>query len=308
VGFTTENLQIRYGKHVALRDITIHFESGALGLLGPNGAGKSSLIRAILGFIQPAGGTISVLGQSPGNDPRLLRQKIGFHPEDDALIPGLNAVAAVTLCGELSGLPRSDALQRAHEILHFVGLGEVRYRSAETYSQGMRQRLKLAQALVHDPELLILDEPTNGLDPRGRQEILDLLIDLVRNKGMKLILSSHLLPDVEAVCDQIAVLDKGQLIKHGSLESLLKGASRAFEIRLKGPIEKFEAAIRARGGTCKPGNRGMVQVETTEGSAPLMFALAREAGCQIRHMMPVRTTLSEVFTNTVAQGRADANS
>jgi ABC-2 type transport system ATP-binding protein len=265
------------------------------------------LLRAILGFVAPAAGTLAVLGQSPESDPRSLRRRIGYHPEDDVLLPGMNGIAAVALCGELSGLPRSDALQRAHEILYFVGLGEVRYRSAETYSQGMRQRLKLAQALVHDPELLILDEPTNGLDPRGRQEMLELLADLVRQKNMRLILSSHLLPDVEVVCDQVAVLDKGHLVTSGSMEALLRGARRAYEVRLKGPVERFEAAVIAQGGTCQRGRRDMLHVEQASGRSQELFALARDSGCQIRHMMPMRQTLTEVFRSTVSDGREHAD-
>src|SRR5262245_52560730 len=214
MGFRLADVRVRYGRRTALDGVSLQFDSGALGLLGPNGAGKSTLLRVVLGFVPAETGSVSVLGAPPGADAKPLRARIGFAPEDDALLPGQTGVAAVALCAELCGLPRHDALQRAHDMLHYVGLGEVRYRRCETYSQGMRQRLRLAQAIVHDPELVILDEPTNGLDPRGRQEMLELVADLVR-KRMHVVLSSHLLPDVEAVCDQIAVLDSGRLVQSG---------------------------------------------------------------------------------------------
>jgi ABC-2 type transport system ATP-binding protein len=256
----------------------------------------------------PQSGRVRVLGQPPGTDARLLRRRIGYHPEDDVLLPAMTGVASVTLCAQLSGLPRADALRRAHEMLYFVGLGEVRYRQAETYSQGMRQRLKLAQALVHDPELLILDEPTNGLDPRGRQEMLDLVRDLSRNKGIRIVLSSHLLPDVEAVCDQVAVLEKGRLVQSGRLDDLLRGRPSAFELRLKGSRDAFEAALRAAGGDCQDAARGFLRVVTPAGGARPVFEAALRSDCQIRHLVPERQTLSELFSDSIrgAPARADS--
>jgi len=306
MGFRVEDLVVRYGRQAALQGVSVVFESGALGLLGPNGAGKSSLLRTLLGFVTPAAGNLEVLGQAPGRDARQLRRRIGYHPEDDVLLPGMNAVSAVALCGELSGLPRSDALQRAHEVLYFVGLGEVRYRSAETYSQGMKQRLKLAQALVHDPELLILDEPTNGLDPRGRQEILLLIRDLAREKGMHVVLSSHLLPDVEVVCDQIVVLDQGRVVTTGRLADLLAAVQRTFEVRVKGPVEAFHAALERRGARWTPTPRGPLQVQTPAGGARLLFEAAAESACQIRQLTPTRQSLSEMFASSV-KGSAHAH-
>ena len=307
MGFQVEDLRVRYGSNTALDGVTLAFESGALGLLGPNGAGKTSLLRALLGFVPPAAGRVAVLDAPPGSDPRSLRRRIGYCPEDDALVPGHTGVGAVALCGELSGLRRDDALQRAHEMLFFVGLGEVRYRRAETYSQGMRQRLKLAQALVHDPELLILDEPTNGLDPRGRQEMLGLVADVVR-KGVHLVLSSHLLPDVEAVCDQIAVLDAGRLVRAGRLVDLLEGAARAFLVRVKGPRDAFEAEMRRCGGECRADAHGVLHVRTTPAGARLVFEAASASGCQIRRLIPARTTLAEVFATAVQEGSPRADS
>lgn len=307
MGFRVEDLGIRYGNSTALEGVTLAFESGALGLLGPNGAGKSSLLRALLGFVAPSQGRVEVLGASPQSDPLAVRRRVGYSPEDDALVPAHTGVAAVALCGELCGLPRDDALQRAHEMLFFVGLGEVRYRRVETYSQGMRQRLKLAQALVHDPELLILDEPTNGLDPRGRQEMLALVAGLPR-KGISLVLSSHLLPDVEAVCDQIAVLEAGRLVRSGLLVELLAGTPRAYEVRVKGALERFEAALRARGAGVERRPHGLLHVETAGQGAGLVFAAAADSACQVRRLIPARASLADVFARTVREGATHADS
>ena len=171
-------------------------------------------------------------------------------PESDAHIPGMNAVTFVAYCGELAGLPRVDAMQRAHEVLFYVGLGEARYRNVETYSTGMKQRIKLAQALVHDPDLLFLDEPTNGMDPKGRDEMLELVRDLGHNKGVNLILSSHLLPDVEYTCDHIVVMDKGRVAVHGPIASLKQPRGRVFELRVKTRGARHRGVHRdaARGG------------------------------------------------------------
>ena len=167
-------------------------------------------------------------------------------PESDAHIPGMNAVSFVAYCGELAGLPPVDAMQRAHEVLYYVGLGEARYRNIETYSTGMKQRIKLAQALVHDPDLLFLDEPTNGMDPKGRDEMLELVRDLGHNKNVSLILSSHLLPDVEYTCDHVIVMDKGQVAAQGPIEELKGPAGRVFELRIKGNLPVFIEVLRER--------------------------------------------------------------
>ena len=210
-----ERVSVKYGRNWALRDVSATFARGAVGLLGPNGAGKSTMIKALLGFVVPDQGEMRVLGMSVRTSPLGIRGRIGYMPETDAHIPGMTAVAFVAYCGELAGLPRSDAMQRAHEVLYYVGLGEARYRNLETYSTGMKQRIKLAQALVHDPDLLFLDEPTNGMDPKGRDEMLELVRDIAHNKGLNLILSSHLLPDVEYACDHVVVLDKGTVAAQG---------------------------------------------------------------------------------------------
>src|SRR5260221_3635553 len=217
---TLEDVSVAYGKSAALKSVTTSFSAGAVGLLGPNGAGKSTLLKALLGFLVPGPGRLRVLGLDVVEAPLEIRARVGYMPENDAHIPGMNAVSFVAYCGELAGLPRVDAMQRAHEVLYYVGLGEARYRNVETYSAGMKQRIKLAQALVHDPDLLFLDEPTNGMDPKGRDEMLELVRDLAHNKGVNLILCSHLLPDVEYTCDSVVVMDKGAIATAGPIEAL----------------------------------------------------------------------------------------
>ena len=215
---SARGLTVRYGRRLALEDVSFDVPGGAMGLLGPNGAGKSTLIRVILGFLRPERGEITVLGRKVSDDPLSARRRIGFVPEVDCHIPGMSAVRYVAFCAMLCGLPREDALQRAHEMLYYVGLGEERYRPLDEYSTGMKQRIKIAQALVHDPELLLLDEPTNGMDPRGRQELLDLIKDVTQNKGIHALVSSHLLPDVEYACTSVLMLDQGRVMGCGGLE------------------------------------------------------------------------------------------
>src|SRR5215510_4827507 len=244
---TLDNVTVTYGKQAALKDVTAAFSAGAVGLLGPNGAGKSTMLKSLLGFLTPDKGQMRVLGLDVKMSPQQIRARIGYMPESDAHIPGMNAVSFVGYCGELAGLPKVDAMQRAHEVLFYVGLGEARYRNVETYSTGMKQRIKLAQALVHDPDLLFLDEPTNGMDPKGREEMLELVRDLAHNKGVNLILSSHLLPDVEYVCDHVVVLDKGAIAASGPIEALKGPAGRVYEVRVKGQVAAFVAALGAAG-------------------------------------------------------------
>src|ERR1041385_6341310 len=232
---TLEGVTVMYGRNAALRDVTTTFAGGAVGLLGPNGAGKSTLLKALLGFVAPDRGKMRVLGLDVAASPLEIRARVGYMPESDAHIPGMNAVSFVAYCGELAGLPRVDAMQRAHEVLFYVGLGEARYRNIETYSTGMKQRIKLAQALVHDPDLLFLDEPTNGMDPKGRDEMLELIRDLAHNKGVNVIVSSHLLPDVEYTCDDVVVMDKGRVATEGRIASLKQPRGQLFELRVKAP-------------------------------------------------------------------------
>src|SRR6266542_4361595 len=300
---TLENVTVMYGKNAALRDVTTAFAAGAVGLLGPNGAGKSTLIKTLLGFLTPADGRMRVLGLDVATSPLDIRARIGYMPENDAHIPGMNAVSFVAYCGELAGLPRVDAMQRAHEVLFYVGLGEARYRNVETYSTGMKQRIKLAQALVHDPDLLFLDEPTNGMDPRGRDEMLELVRDLAHNKGVNLILSSHLLPDVEYTCDQVVVLDKGAIAAAGPIDALKQPRGRVYELRVKaGDTEAFLQRLQAAGLDCHATDEDVMRVFVPgDGGARKLFALASAAHVQVRHLRPSVPTLEDVFAQAVGE-------
>jgi len=225
-------------------------------------------------------------------------------PESDAHIPGMNAVSFVAYCGELAGLPRTDAMQRAHEVLFYVGLGEARYRNVETYSTGMKQRIKLAQALVHDPDLLFLDEPTNGMDPKGRDEMLELVRDLGHNKGVNVILSSHLLPDVEYTCDEVIVIDKGAVATSGALNALKQPRGRVFELRVKttGELDRFVERLRAAGLDCHATDEDVMRVFVPgDGGARELFALASTAQVQVRHLRPSIQTLEDVFAHAVGE-------
>src|SRR5438445_4806228 len=242
-----ENVTVVYGKNAAMRDVTTEFASGAVGLLGPNGAGKSTMIKTLLGFVVPERGQMRVLGLDVATSPLEIRARIGYMPENDAHIPGMNAVSFVAYCGELAGLPRVDAMQRAHEVLFYVGLGEARYRNVETYSTGMKQRIKLAQALVHDPDLLLLDEPTNGMDPTGREEMLALIRDLAHNQQISLILSSHVMPDVESVCETVVVFNQGKVAAAGAIADLTGPKRAVYDIRVKGDAAAFLTDLKDKG-------------------------------------------------------------
>src|SRR5437773_9259535 len=260
---TLENVTVMYGANAALRGVTTSFPGGAVGLLGPNGAGKSTMIKALLGFIVPTTGRMRVLGRDVAAHPLEIRARVGYMPENDAHIPGMNAVSFVGYCGQLAGLPAVDAMQRSHEVLYYVGLGEARYRNIETYSTGMKQRIKLAQALVHDPDLLFLDEPTNGMDPKGRDEMLELVRDLAHNKGVHLILSSHLLPDVEYTCDFVVVMDQGAIATAGPIDALKQPRGRVFELRVKTPtgeIGSFIERLKVAGLDCHATDEDVMRV------------------------------------------------
>jgi ABC-2 type transport system ATP-binding protein len=290
-----------YGPITALRQLSVDVAPGAVGLLGPNGAGKTTLIRTLLGLITIDSGSGEVLGMDIRRRRLDIRQAVGFMPEDECLFPAVHGVGFVRYAGELCGMDSSDAMQRAHEVLNYVGLDEARYRPVDSYSTGMKQRLKLAAAIVHDPRLLILDEPTNGMDPAGRQEMIDLARDLAHGKGMSLIFSSHLLPDVEAVCDHVLVLGRGALLAQGAIKELKMAHPGAYEVRLKGDAEPFLKRLRASGGDAKP-REDVLVVQLSDGQTPeLLWRLAAESGEQIRYLRPQRSSLEEVFLKAVGE-------
>jgi ABC-2 type transport system ATP-binding protein len=300
--FALHDVTKTYGKIIALRQLSVKVEAGAVGLLGPNGAGKTTLIRTLLGLISVDSGGGEVLGMDVRARRLDIRQAVGFAPEDECLFPGVPGIEFVSYAGQLCGMSSTDAMQRAHEVLNYVGLGEARYRRVESYSTGMKQRLKLASAIVHDPRLLILDEPTNGMDPAGRQEILELARDLAHNKGMSLLFSSHLLPDVEAVCDHVLVLARGRLLAQGKIRELKQLHDQMVEVRVKSDADRFARGLSDQGCTVSSRDDVLLVRMPAGRSHELLWRLAAGSGEQIRYLRPQRSTLEEVFLKAVEEG------
>jgi ABC-2 type transport system ATP-binding protein len=299
------NLTVRYGSFTALENLTVDIPEGAIGLLGPNGAGKTTLIKTLMGFVQPAGGSATVLGLDVSRDDKAIRQRIGLMPEQDCHIPGMTAVQFVAYAGELAGMPPEQALRRAHEVLEYCGLGEARYRNVETYSTGMKQRIKLAQAIVHGPKLLFLDEPTNGLDPAGREEMLELVRSVSHGKGLNVLISSHLLPDIERVCDQVIVVMGGVLRAMGAIKDLKKIEGEPVDVELREEKEEFVGAMQSRGAQLihqKTNHYRFKAAATAEESLGMVMAAAREAGGQVRGFAIAERSLEEAFMTAISSG------
>jgi len=289
------DLTVCYGPLVALSGVTGAFPPGPTGLLGPNGAGKTTLLKTLLGFLSPQAGRLVAFGLDPASSALEVRRRIGYMPEVDCHVPGMTAAAFVAFAGELSGLPRDEAISRAHEVLYYVGLGEARYRTVDTYSTGMKQRAKLAQALVHDPDLLLLDEPTNGLDPQGREEMLALIQDISRRREMSLILCSHLLRDVEQVCENVIVFNQGKVAARGPIADLTGPRRSVYDVRLMGDPAAFLTDRKDLGCEWREGEDGF-RVFLTDGLGPeMLFKTARETGVQVRYLRPGAESLEDVF-------------
>jgi ABC-2 type transport system ATP-binding protein len=304
-----QDVAVHYGNVVALPGLTLQVEARGIGLLGPNGAGKSSLLKAILGLVKPVRGQIEVLGLSLPRDALELRRRVGYMPESAVYFPGMTGFENVSYAGLIAGMPRGEARRRAHEVLEYVGMGEERYRPADGYSTGMRQRVKLSCALVHDPDLLLLDEPTNGLDPKGRTEVLQLISDLSREKGLIVLLSSHLLDDVESVCDHIMVLQRGELKVAGDLREMKQQLTGSkVQLQLLGDPEPFLKTVEENGWTVilpDPLVRGECVIQIPEGvAAPELLALARQVDCQVRRFEPREPSLEDVFLNYLQDGES----
>lgn len=298
-----KNVSLLFGTTTALDNLSLQVEGGAVGLLGPNGAGKSTLIKTLLGFLKPNEGAATVFGLDAQTNPLEIRKQVGYMPEDECLIPGMTAVQFVSYAGELCGMPRRDALQRAHEVLYYVGLDEERYRTVDGYSAGMKQRVKLAQALVHDPTLLLLDEPTNGMDTSGREEMLELVKDIATDKNINVILSSHLLPDVEFACEEIIALSHGSVAIQGQIETLKENKGQSFDLKIVGDSEAYITALERHNFQVElhPDKRLRVtsthqeQTETT-----FFFKLAYDTGVQLRQLRGVKHTLEDIFAEVMS--------
>jgi ABC-2 type transport system ATP-binding protein len=293
------DIHFSYGKVKALEGVSLDLPQGAVGLLGPNGAGKSTLIRILLGFLSPDKGGGRVLGYDIKGEQTEIRRYVGYMPEDDCFIPGLDAVSFTSYLGELSGMPRQEAMKRAHEVLFYVGLEESRYRKLETYSSGMKQRLKLAQAIVHDPKLVFLDEPTSGLDPQGRSEILELIMDISSKKNIQVLISSHILPDIELTCKYVVILNKGKLAAQGDI-SQLKEIRDLYEIRLKGEKEGFLRKLKDMQCKVEETEDGILKVYwPPKQDRQEIFRIAAEEKIQLRHFVKSETSLEDLFAEVV---------
>lgn len=298
------NLTVAYGSFVALHDFSVDIPEGCVGLLGPNGAGKTTLIKAMLGFVDPVSGGGRIMGADLATEGPLIRQRVGLMPEQDCHIPGMSAVQFVAYAGELAGMPSSQALRRAHEVLEYCGLGEARYRNVETYSTGMKQKIKLAQALVHGPKLLLLDEPTNGLDPRGREEMLELIRSVSHGKGVNVLVSSHLLPDIERTCDQVVVVFRGRLQAQGLIKDLKRIEGAPVDIELREPNGAFlNALLMAKANLLYSEDyRYRIQaLGTPEEVAKLVFSAARQSGAQVRGIKLAERSLEEAFLAALSE-------
>lgn len=295
-----KDLHFSYGKIRALDGVNLSLPQGAIGLLGPNGAGKSTLLRILLGFLKPERGEGRVLGYDIKTQQRMIRRYVGYMPEDDCLITNIDAVSFTSYLGELSGMPRQEAMKRAHEVLFYVGLEESRYRYLETYSSGMRQRLKLAQALVHDPKLIFLDEPTSGLDPQGRHEILELIMDISSKRNIQVLISSHILSDIEAVCSYVLILNKGKVADQGDLATLKQLDYSLYELKVKGDKEEFVDKLEASDCRVEQTEDGVLKVYMPPGKSPqAIFQIAADGGQQIRHFVKSESSLEDLFAKVV---------
>ena len=297
-----KNVSLFFGTTTALDNLSLEVQGGAVGLLGPNGAGKSTLIKTLLGFVKPNQGSAAVFGMDVEKQPLEIRRQVGYMPEDECLIPGMSAIQLVAYAGELCGMPRRDALQRAHEVLYYVGLDEERYRIVGEYSVGMKQRVKLAQALIHDPKLLLLDEPTNGMDTNGREEMLELVKDIATNKGINVILSSHLLPDVEFACEDIIALSHGSVVAHAQIDALRSEKGRTYDLKIVGDIDAYIDALERHNYQIelRPDKRLHVTSENGEQTdTKLFFQLAYDTGVQLRQLREVKHTLEDIFADVM---------
>ena len=292
---TAHNLRKMYGPHLALDDVDLEIPSGAVGILGPNGAGKSTLFKCLLGLIKTTSGEGTVLGYDIRTEGDKIRSRIGYMPEYDALDPGLAAVDQVRYSGELLGMNPAHATQRAHEVLEYVGLKDQRYRKIETFSTGMKQATKLACALVHDPEILICDEPTNGLDQRAREFMLQTLRRTVSEGDRSVLMSSHVMDDVQDVCDRIVMIHKGKIVVQSRIDELAKQVDREIEISIWGGASRMQAALEGRGFGVRRLGRVLRVDRVDDNTTFVILEAAAEAGVQVRQMQEYEPDLEDIF-------------
>ena len=294
-----------FGSVQALRDVNLSLEPGTIGLVGNNGAGKSTLLKVLLGLLEPDRGEGTILGCDIRRGSRELRGRVGYMPEAAAIVPMLKGVEFVAFSGDLYGMPHRDARRRAHEVLNYVGLGELRYRRLEEYSTGNLQRLKLAAALVHDPQLLLLDEPTNGLDPAGRAGMLELLEDLIAETGKSVFLCTHLLGDVERLCHQIVVLDRGTVVRAGTMDEMRAQINNRYELSWSGDGAAFRAKLTVEGVEfADPEDQGQSQIMVAVPvgfTTVTFFELARSSSVVLTELKPDEENLERLFFRVTGQ-------
>ncbi len=290
-----QGLSVRFGKRDILKDLTCSLRGRAIGLLGPNGAGKSTLINTLLGFHKPSAGSARVLGSDIQSDTRRIRSLVGYMPENDAFISKMSAVSFVQMMAELSGLPPAAALERAHEALFQVGLAEARYRELGTYSLGMKQLAKLAQAIAHGPKLLILDEPTNGLDPSARQRMVRMIRDIRDSRQLQIVLCSHLLRDVEDTCEEVLILNQGRVAHYSNLEEERKANKRFLELETYGANGDFTEAIEKLGCECAVTANRIKMIMGDGVEIRDIYKIAAERDVRIRRLNFRRDTLEDIF-------------
>jgi ABC-2 type transport system ATP-binding protein len=295
----TQALTKTFGPQRALDGVNLQVKPGAIGLLGPNGAGKSTFMKCLLQLLPITSGSAKLLGREVGREGREIRKRVGYTPEQDCHIPGMAGCEYVTYCAELCGVPFQAARQRAHEMLDFVGMGQERYRKADTYSTGMKQRLKLAQAIVHDPEIVFLDEPTNGLDPKGQAQILDLIQSLWKSFAITVVLSSHLLHDVDRICEEIIIIARGRVLVHDTLENLKARKRGAAEVVLAGNPGPLQAACARRSWPCELLVNGHVRIEHKAESLNPLLGLLHELKMPPLEIIPSPNALEETFVQAL---------
>jgi ABC-2 type transport system ATP-binding protein len=296
-------LSVSFGHRPILKNLRGDLRGKAIGLLGPNGAGKTTLIHTLLGFHAPSAGTAQIFGMDIIDQTKQIRSLIGYMPERDSFIAKMSAVHFVRLMGELSGLPSEAALERAHEALFYVGLGEARYRRLETYSLGMKQLAKLAQAIVHGPRLIFLDEPTNGLDPPARLRMIKLIREIRDSGHAHILLSSHLLLDVEECCDEILILRDGEIAVYCNLEEERKSNRKFLMLETRGDQEKFVKAIQKLGCEYAVSGDHRLKIVLQEGvEVRDLYRLAEEQQVQLRRLSYKRDSLEDIFLKAMENG------
>ena len=290
-----KGVSVRFGQRDILHNLSCTLSGKSIGLLGPNGAGKTTLINTLLGFYKPLSGTARILGHDIHSDLKTIRSLVGYMPENDAFISKMSAVSFLRMLAELSGLPRDAALERAHEALFFVGLSEARYRKLGTYSLGMKQMAKLAQAIAHGPRLIILDEPTNGLDPVARQRMVRLIREIRSDPEMHVLVCSHLLRDVEDCCEEVLILKQGRIVHYSNLEEERRANRRFLELEIYGANGDFTEAVERLGCECAITANRLKMVLADGVEIRDIYRLAAEREVRIRRLNFRRDTLEDIF-------------